>query len=144
MATNIYPVKDSDRKWLEIDASGVILGRLATEVANILRGKNKATYSPNVDGGENIIIVNAEKVALSKEEKKREKTYYRHSGYPGGIKAETFEEAIEKHPERVIESAVRGMLPKNKLAAEQMKRLRVYAGSEHAHTQEITKYEVGK
>lgn len=142
MATNIYKVKDSDRKWLEIDASGVVLGRLATEIANILRGKNKATYSPNVDSGENVIVINAEKVALSKEEKKLQKTYYRHSGYPGGIKGETFEEAIAKHPERVIEKAVNGMLPKNRLAAEQMKRLRVYAGSEHPHTQDVTKYEV--
>ncbi|MDD3480823.1 MAG: 50S ribosomal protein L13 [Patescibacteria group bacterium] len=144
MATNTYQMKDSDRKWLLIDASGLVLGRLATEVANLLRGKNKATYSPNVDGGENIVIINAREVALSKEEKKLQKTYYRHSGYPGGIKSETFEEAIEKHPERVIEKAVLGMLPKNKLAKEQMKRLRVYAGSEHPHTQELTKYEVGK
>lgn len=144
MATKAYNTKDADRDWLLIDASGAILGRLATEAANLLRGKNKATFTPNMDGGANVVVINAAKVALSREDNREKKTYYRHSGYPGGIKSETFEEAIAKHPERVIELAVKGMMPKNKLASQQLKRLKIYAGGEHPHTQDIKKYELNR
>lgn len=137
MTTNIYKMKDEDRKWFVIDADGAILGRLATQVADTLRGKNKPTYTPNMDNGENIIVINAAKVALSREAKRAQKIYYRHSGYPGGLKEETFEEAIDKHPERVIELAVKGMMPKNKLAKQQLTRLKIYAGAKHPHTQEL-------
>lgn len=137
MATKVYNLKDADRKWYVLDASGMILGRLSTVVADLLRGKQKSTYTPNMDSGDNIIVLNASKVKLSNDRKIDGKVYYRHSGYPGGIKQETFGEAMEKHPERVIMLAVKGMLPKNKMAQKQMKRLRVYAGSEHMHTQEL-------
>lgn len=138
MATKIYQVKDADRNWYVLDAKGIILGRLAVKVADILRGKNKSTYSPNVDGGDNVIVLNAAKVKLSSENKYEDKKYFTHSGYHGGIKEESFNEAIEKHPERVIMLAVKGMLQNNKLGTSQLKRLRVYAGTEHAHTQELT------
>ena len=142
MTTNIHKTKDEDRKWFVVDANGAILGRLATQIADTLRGKNKATYTPNMDNGENVIVINAAKVALSREAKRAQKTYYRHSGYPGGLKEETFEEAIDKHPERVIELAVKGMMPKNKLAKQQLTRLKIYAGAEHPHTQELTTMEI--
>lgn len=137
MSTKVYNLKDADRKWFLLDANGAILGRLSTVIADLLRGKNKATYSPNFDSGDNVIVINAGSVELSREANKTKKTYYRHSGYPGGIKSETFAEAKEKHPEEIIKRAVKGMLQDNKLGKEQMTRLRVYAGSEHKHTQEI-------
>lgn len=137
MATKVYNMKDADRKWYVLDASGVILGRLSTVAADLLRGKGKATFTPNLDSGDNVIVINASKVKLSNENKKTGKVYYRHSGYIGGIKKETFEEAMEKQPEKVIMLAVRGMLQKNKLAAAQLKRLRVYANADHKHTQEL-------
>lgn len=142
MTTNIHKMKDEDRKWFVVDAGGAILGRLATQIADTLRGKNKTTYTPNMDNGENVIVINAAKVALSREAKRAQKTYYRHFGYPGGLKEETFEEAIDKHPERVIELAVKGMMPKNKLAKQQLTRLKIYAGTEHPHTQELTVMEI--
>lgn len=142
--TKIFQTKDIDRKWYLLDASGIILGRLSTVAADILRGKSKATYSPNMDGGDNVVIINAEKVILSTEGKVAGKNYYRHSGYPGGIKKETFSEMLEKHPERIIYFAVEGMLPSNKLAENQLKRLRVYAGKEHAHTQELMEVKLTK
>jgi large subunit ribosomal protein L13 len=138
MATRVYQTKDIDRDWYLLDASDIILGRLATVAADFLRGKGKATYSPNFDGGDNVIVINAEKIKLSKDAKINAKKYYRHSGYPGGLKEETFAEALEKHPERIIELAVKGMMPSNRLAREQVKRLRVYAGEKHSHTQKIT------
>lgn len=138
MTTKIFQTKDADRKWFVIDATDLILGRLAGKAADLLRGKNKPTFSPNVDGGDNVIVLNAAKVKLSNDNKLESKIYYRHSGYPGGIKQETFREAIEKHPERVIMAAVKGMLQKNKLGTSQLKRLRVYPDSTHAHTQELT------
>lgn len=143
MSTKVYQTKDADRKWYLLDAEGIILGRLSTVAVDLLRGKGKATYTPNMDSGDNVVVVNAEKVKLSKDAKIEAKTYYRHSGYPGGIKSETFREAMEKHPERVIELAVKGMLPSNKLASQQIKRLRVYAGKTHKHTQELIKVELG-
>lgn len=137
MATKVYNTKDADRKWYLLDAKGMILGRLATVAADLLRGKGKATYSPNFDGGDNVIVINASKIRLSNENKKISKKYYRHSGYPGGLKEKTFEQVVEKHPERVIMLAVKGMLQDNKLGSKQLTRLKVYADAEHKHTQEI-------
>lgn len=140
MITKIHKLKDQNRRWFLVDAKGQILGRLSTSIADALRGKDKATYTPNTDTGDNVVVINAREVMLSKETKRGQKTYYRHSGYPGGIRQETFEEAIEKHPERVIELAVKGMMPKNKLAKMQLKRLKIYAGNDHPHTQELIKF----
>ena len=122
----------SARKWYVANADDQVLGRLASRVATILRGKHKPTYTPHVDGGDHVIIVNAEKILLTGR-KKTDKLYYRHSGYPGGIKVETAEEMLENHPERIIQNAVKGMLPKNPLGRSMLKKLRVYAGSEHQH-----------
>jgi large subunit ribosomal protein L13 len=137
MATKAYNTKAADRKWYLLNADGMILGRLSTVAADLLRGKNKVTYTPNMDGGDNVVVINASKVKLSSDRKIEGKKYYRFSGYPGGMKEETFGEAMEKHPERVIMLAVKGMLQSNKIASQQLKRLRVYAGTEHAHTQEL-------
>lgn len=139
MITSIHKTKDQDRNWFLIDANNLVLGRISTVIADLLRGKNKSTYTPNLDSGDNVVIVNAKNVLLSKDSKKEQKTYYRHSGYPGGLKKETFQEAIEKHPERVIELAVKGMMPKNKLAKQQLKRLKIYADNNHPHTQNLIK-----
>ena len=122
-----------EREWLLIDAEGLVLGRLAVEVAKILRGKNKPQYNPHVDTGDFVVIVNADKVRVTGN-KATDKRYYRHSGYPGGLKSESFEEAMAKHPERVIEHAVKGMLPKTTLGRAQAKKLKVYAGPDHPHT----------
>lgn len=120
------------RNWVVIDAEGAILGRLATQVAAILRGKTKPQFTPNSDCGDFVVVINADKVQLSGN-KADHKVYYRHSGYNGGLKAESFRQAMEKHPERVIEHAVRGMLPKTTLGRKQLTKLKVYAGPEHPH-----------
>ena len=120
------------RNWYLIDAEGAILGRLATQIAMILRGKNKPQYTPHVDTGDFVVVINADKVQLTGN-KASTKTYYHHTGYNGGLKAESFREAMEKHPERVIERAVRGMLPKTTLGRQQLRKLKVYAGTEHPH-----------
>ncbi len=121
-----------ERAWHLVDATDQTLGRLASDVAQILRGKHKPTYAPHVDGGDFVVIVNAEKVAVTgkKEEQKR---YFNHSGYPGGIRELSFSQMREKYPERIIHSAVRGMLPKNKLGRKMLTKLRVYAGPDHPH-----------
>ena len=137
MPTKSFQIKDADRKWYVVNAGGQILGRVSTVIADLLRGKGKPTYTPNSDSGDNVVVLNASKVRLSKDSKILAKKYYRHSGYIGGIKEETFEEAMTKHPERVIELAVKGMLQNNKIAKNQMTRLRVYPGIEHNHTQEL-------
>ncbi|MDO8143152.1 MULTISPECIES: 50S ribosomal protein L13 [Isoptericola] len=123
---------DIQRDWYVVDASDVVLGRLASQVATLLRGKHKPTFAPHVDGGDFVVVINADKVALSgnKHEKKRA---YRHSGYPGGLSSISYGELLEKDPERAVEKAVRGMLPKTKLAREQLKKLKVYRGAEHPH-----------
>lgn len=121
-----------EREWLLIDAEDQILGRVASKAAQILRGKHKPTYAPHVDTGDFVVIVNADKIRVTGK-KLTDKEYYRHSGYPGGLKCETFEEAMAKHPERVIEHAVKGMLPKNTLGRAMAKKLKVYAGAEHPH-----------
>ena len=120
------------REWLLIDAQDQVLGRVASKAAHILRGKHKPTYTPHVDTGDFVVIINADKIRVTGK-KLTDKEYYRHSGYPGGLKCETFEEAMEKHPERVIEHAVKGMLPKNTLCRAMAKKLKVYSGVEHPH-----------
>lgn len=120
------------REWLLVDATDMTLGRLASEVAQILRGKNKPTYTPHVDTGDFVVVINAEKIKVTGA-KVTDKVYYRHTGHPGGLKSETFKEAMEKHPTRVIEHAVAGMLPKNTLGRQMRKKLKVYAGPEHPH-----------
>ena len=115
-----------------VDADGVPLGRLASRVAQMLRGKHKATYAPHVDGGDYIVIVNAEKVAVTSN-KSQSKIYYRHSGYPGGLKEESFERLMERRPKAIIERAVRGMLPKTKLGRQMIRKLKVHTGPEHPH-----------
>ena len=120
------------REWLLIDAQDQVLGRVASKAAHILRGKHKPTYTPHVDTGDFVVIINAGKIRVTGK-KLTDKEYYRHSGYPGGLKCETFEEAMEKHPERVIEHAVKGMLPKNTLGRAMAKKLKVYPGAEHPH-----------
>jgi len=121
-----------ERQWVLIDADGVTLGRLATKVAMILRGKEKPQYTPHIDTGDFVVIVNADKVKLTGN-KADKKQYWRYSGWLGGLKFESYKEAMAKHPERVVEHAVRGMLPKNKLGAQQFRKLKVYAGPEHPH-----------
>ncbi|MDO4854310.1 MAG: 50S ribosomal protein L13 [Coriobacteriia bacterium] len=120
------------REWVLIDAEDLVLGRVAVKAATILKGKHKPTYTPHVDTGDFVVIINADKIKLSGN-KANSKEYYRHSGYPGGLKCETFREAMEKHPTRVIEHAVKGMLPKNTLGRAMFKKLKVYAGPEHPH-----------
>ena len=119
-----------DRKWYVVDAEGKTLGRLASEVAKVLRGKNKPIFTPHIDTGDYVIVVNAEKIKVTGK-KLDQKVYYRHSGYVGGIKETTLKEMLNKHPERVIEFAVKGMLPKGPLGRSMIKKLHVYAGPEH-------------
>lgn len=121
-----------DRSWWLIDATDVPLGRLASEVARLLRGKHKPQFAPHLDVGDFVVVVNAARVALTAE-REDQKIYYRHSGFPGGIRAFTFREMMERKPEWVVEKAVRGMLPKNRLGRKMAKKLRVYAGPEHPH-----------
>ena len=121
------------RRWILIDASEAPLGRVATQVATYLTGKYKPTYTPHIDGGDYVVVINA-KDSVFTGEKETDKKYYRHSGFPGGIKDASVKEVREKFPERLVENAVKGMLPKNKLSADRMARLRVFSGSEHAHT----------
>ena len=121
-----------DKKWYIVDAEGKVLGRLVTEIANILRGKNKPVYTPHVDTGDFVVVINAEKVKLTGK-KLIQKVYYRHSGYIGGLKSITAKELLEKKPEEVIQHAVKGMLPKNRLGRAMFKKLKVYKGAEHPH-----------
>jgi len=121
---------DVQRDWYVIDATDVVLGRLATHVATLLRGKHKPTFAPHVDGGDFVIVINAGKVALSGN-KREQKMAYNHSGYPGGLRAVAYGDLLDKHPERAVERAVRGMLPKTTLGRAQFGKLKVYAGAEH-------------
>ena len=120
------------RTWHVIDATDVVLGRLAAQTATLLRGKHKPTFAPHVDGGDFVIIINADKVALTGA-KLEQKRAYRHSGFPGGLKSQSYTELLAKSPEKAIEKAVRGMLPKNTLGRQQLGKLKVYAGAEHPH-----------
>ncbi|EIJ79986.1 50S ribosomal protein L13 [Bacillus methanolicus] len=121
-----------ERKWYVVDAAGQTLGRLASEVASILRGKHKPTYTPHVDTGDHVIIINASKIELTGN-KLNDKIYYRHSQYPGGLKSRTALEMRTNYPEKMLELAIKGMLPKNSLGRQMFKKLHVYAGSEHPH-----------
>ncbi|MEJ2669028.1 MAG: 50S ribosomal protein L13 [Gammaproteobacteria bacterium] len=129
-----YTAKPSDikRDWYIIDAKGLVLGRLSTEIARRLRGKHKPEYTPHMDTGDYIIVVNAEAIAVTGK-KASDKMYYRHSGYPGGMRSMSFEKLNERHPTRAIEFAVKGMLPKGPLGRQMMRKLKIYAGSEHPH-----------
>ena len=122
-----------ERRWYVVDAEGQNLGRLATRIADTLRGKNKPQFTPHVDTGDFVVVVNAEKITVTGK-KLDEKIYYRHSGYPGGLKQRTLREQLDRRPTEVLRIAVKGMLPKNKLAARQLTKLKVYAGPEHPHT----------
>lgn len=130
--TPLAKASSVERKWYLIDATDVVLGRLSSAVATILRGKNKPTYTPNVDTGDNVIIINAEKVKLTGR-KATDKIYYHHSNHPGGLKAISAGKMRAEKPERLIENSIRGMLPKNSLGRQQFKKLYVYAGPEHKH-----------
>ncbi|MBE9559278.1 MAG: 50S ribosomal protein L13 [Proteobacteria bacterium] len=132
MKTISAKADDVKRDWFLIDADGKTLGRLATEIARRLRGKHKAIYTPHVDTGDYIVVINAEKVRVSGN-KAKDKMYYRHSGYMGGLKVTNFSDMIENTPERVIEIAVKGMLPRNPLGREMYRKLKVYAGPQHQH-----------
>jgi large subunit ribosomal protein L13 len=124
--------KDIEREWYLVNAEGKTLGRLAAEIAKVLRGKHKPIYTPHLDCGDYVIVVNADKVRVTGR-KLDQKMYYRHSGYPGGIKSISLRNQLQKHPERVLQAAVRGMLPRNPLGRKMLKKLKVYAGGSHPH-----------
>ena len=132
MRTYTPKPEEITRTWHVIDATDVVLGRLASQAAVLLRGKHKTTFAPHVDTGDFVIVINAEKVALTGA-KKQQKMDYRHSGYPGGLRATSYTELLESNPRRAVEKAVKGMLPHNKLGRQQIKKLKVYAGPEHPH-----------
>jgi len=132
MKTKSYKNTDLEKKWLLLDASEKTLGRLSAKISSILMGKNKAQYTPHNDLGDYIVVINAEKVKVTGN-KDIQKKYYRHSGYPGGLKSSTFSEIIEKNPEEIILKAVKGMLPKNKLSNSMISKLKVYKGENHPH-----------
>ena len=132
MKTYVATPANRERNWLVVDASGQTLGRLATQVADALRGKRKPEYTPHCDTGDFVVVVNAEKVEVTGK-KRTEKLYYRHSGYPGGLRRRTFAEIQARRPEEVIRLAVKGMLPRNRLGRQQLRKLKVYAGPDHPH-----------
>jgi large subunit ribosomal protein L13 len=132
MKTYTATSADRQRDWFVVDAEGQTLGRLATQIADTLRGKLKPTYTPHVDTGDFVVVVNAEKISVTGN-KRKDKRYYRHSGYPGGLKSRSLEEMLNRRPEEVIRIAVKGMLPRNRLARKQLTKLKVYAGPEHPH-----------
>jgi large subunit ribosomal protein L13 len=134
MTAKTYTVRESEieRRWYVVDATDETLGRLASRIARVLEGKNKPTYSPTLDSGDHVVVVNAAKIAVTSD-KKESKLYYRHSGYPHGLKAETLGHLLERRPEEVIRRAVKGMLPHNRLGAQQLTKLKIYAGPEHPH-----------
>ena len=132
MPTYTPKASEIERNWLIIDADGLVLGRLATEVAAILRGKHKPTFAPHIDTGDHVVIINCEKVVLTSGKADKKKVY-RHSGFPGGLKEQTFADLLEKKPEDAVRGTIRGMLPKNRLGRAQLKKLKVYAGPNHPH-----------
>ena len=132
MKTYVANSENRERNWLVVDATGQTLGRLATQIADALRGKRKPEYTPHVDTGDFVVVVNAEKISVTGN-KRTEKRYWRHSGYPGGIRSRTLEEMLERRPEEVIRLAVKGMMPRNRLARKQLTKLTVYAGPDHPH-----------
>ncbi len=132
MSTYTPKASEIDRNWVVIDADGLVLGRLATEVANLLRGKHKPTYTPHIDTGDHVVIINADKVVLTSS-KAEKKMVYRHSGYPGGLKEQTFADLMGKKPADAVRNTIKGMLPKTRLGRAQLKKLKVYAGPNHPH-----------
>ncbi len=136
MRTHSTRPSEVERNWLVVDASERTLGRLATEVASLLKGKHKPIYAPHLDVGDYVVVVNASKVRVTGR-KPTQKTYYRHSNYPGGLKSISYAEMMEKHPTRAIEYAVRGMLPHNRLGRAMAKKLKVYAGADHPHEAQV-------
>ena len=132
MKTYLPKVNLDQRKWHVVDADGAILGRLAVQIADILRGKNKPIFTDHLDAGDFVVVINAEKIHVTGK-KETDKNYYRHSNYPGGLKTTSLKEMRARHPERILEAAIRGMLPKTTLGEKQFKKLKVYAGPEHPH-----------
>jgi large subunit ribosomal protein L13 len=132
MKTYVATPATRERNWLVVDANGQTLGRLATQIADVLRGKRKPEYTPHCDVGDFVIVVNADKVAVTGK-KLEEKRYYRHSGYPGGLRSRTLAEMLERRPEEVVRRAVKGMLPRTRLGRAQLRKLKVYAGPDHPH-----------
>ncbi|MFL2752820.1 MAG: 50S ribosomal protein L13 [Gammaproteobacteria bacterium] len=133
MDTKSYKLEPSDKSWLLVDASDKTLGRLSTYIAKILMGKNKPEYTPHNDVGDYVVVINAEKIKITGN-KNEQKMYYRHTGYPGGIKSQSFNDLVSTYPDRIITSAVKGMLPKNKLSNSVIKKLKVYKGEIHPHS----------
>jgi large subunit ribosomal protein L13 len=136
MKTYVATPVDRERNWLLVDATGQTLGRLATQIADALRGKRKPTYTPHVDTGDFVVVINAEKISVTGN-KLHDKRYYRHSGYPGGLRSRSLAEMLERRPEEVIRLAVKGMLPRNRLARKQITKLKVYAGPDHPHAAQM-------
>ena len=132
MATYTPKKSEIERTWHLVDAEGLVLGRMATEVAKILRGKHKATFAPHIDTGDHVIVINADKVVLTSGKAER-KIVYRHTGFPGGIKSDSYEDLLEKKPAEIVRQSIRGMLPKNRLGRQQLSKLQVYAGPSHPH-----------
>jgi large subunit ribosomal protein L13 len=132
MKTYSAKPKEIEQRWYLVDADGQTLGRLATKIADTLRGKRKPEYTPHIDTGDFVVVVNAEKIAVTGK-KREDKIYYRHSGYPGGLRQRTFAEELERRPTEVLRKAVKGMLPRNRLARRQLTKLKIYAGPEHPH-----------
>ncbi|MGH3089469.1 MAG: 50S ribosomal protein L13 [Rubrobacteraceae bacterium] len=142
MKSHMARPNEVERKWYVVDAQGQTLGRLASEIATVLRGKKKAVYTPHVDVGDFVVVVNAEKVVVSGK-KTEQKLYRRHTGYPGGLRELTYEEMREKKPTEIVRKAVKGMLPRTRLARQQLRKLKVYAGPEHPHAAQTPEnYEV--
>ena len=132
MKTYVATPNDRERNWVLVDANGQNLGRLSTQIADLLRGKRKPTYTPHIDVGDFVVVVNAEKIQVTGN-KLDQKRYYRHSGYPGGLRSRTLGEMMERRPEEVVRRAVKGMLPRNRLGRAQLRKLKVYAGPDHPH-----------
>lgn len=144
MKTYTPKANEIEREWFVVDAEGMILGRLATEVARVLRGKHKPTFTPHLDTGDHVIIINADKIVLSSG-KADAKRVYRHSGYPGGLKSESYQELLDRKPAEAVRRTVRGMIPKNSLGRQQLSKLKVYAGPDHPHAaQQPTPLELKK
>ncbi|MCH7754960.1 50S ribosomal protein L13 [candidate division KSB1 bacterium] len=143
MQTYIPKLNEINQKWLVVDADGQILGRLASEVASILRGKNKPIFTPHMDVGDHVIIINAGKIRVTGKKAKTKK-YYRHTGYPGGLRSDSYSDLIKSNPAKILEKAIWGMLPHNKLGKKIYKKLKIYAGNEHPHeAQKPEKIEIG-
>jgi large subunit ribosomal protein L13 len=134
MTIKTYTLRESEieRRWFVVDATDETLGRLASRIARVLEGKHKPSYTPNLDSGDHVIVLNASRIAVTRD-KRESKVYVRHSGYPAGLKEETLGHLLERRPEEVIRRAVKGMLPRNRLGAQQLRKLKIYAGSDHPH-----------